>query len=357
MGEDPQPGIAQTVLGQVSTVNLGVTLPHEHLLIDELIAKLSPEFSPQVSAWRRAQWHAPLTLANHYENRREGTLYRDNVSLASLEEAVTECAEFRSHGGSTIVDLTSVGLGRDALALRRISQASGVHVIMGAGYYVADYHRPGLADMEVAAIKDEIVTEATFGVGDLGIRPGIIGEVGLSWPVHSHEDKVLEACVRASAETGLPLSIHPGRNIESPFDACRRIEKYGGNLARTVIGHVDRTLFEIEDMERLARTGCYVEFDLFGQEEAYSPWSPGVAMPNDGGRIKAVVGLADRGFADQLLISQDIGSKSRTQAYGGEGRSHIVKRVVPFMRALGVSQDLLDKLLIANPARMLTIGG
>lgn len=351
-----EPGTVQTVLGPIGTDDLGVTLPHEHLLLDEMLPKFAPEFSPHASAWTRAQWTAPLTLANRYENQRQGTLYRDNLSLGSIEEAIAECEDFRLHGGSTIVDLTSVGLGRDPLSLRRISQASGVHVVMGAGHYVAEYHRSDIADLDVSAISDEIVAEAQSGIGELKIRPGIIGEVGLTWPVHPEEDKVLRACVRASLESELPLSIHPGRSVEAPLDACARIDKCGGDLSRTVIGHIDRTLFDIEDMDRLARTGCYVEFDLFGQEEAYSRWTP-AAMPNDGGRIRSIMELGERGYSDQLLISQDIGSKSRTQVYGGEGRSHIVKRVVPFMRMLGAGDDLLNKLLIANPARMLRLGG
>lgn len=346
----------QTVLGPVRSADLGVTLPHEHLLIDEILPKFAPEFSPTASAWARAQWAEPLTLANHYENRRQGTLYRDNMSLGSVDEAIAECEEFRLYGGRTIVDQTSVGLGRDPLALRRISQAAGVHVIMGAGHYVADYHRPDLADLDVSAICDEIVSEAQEGIGDLRIRPGIIGEVGLSWPVHPREDKVLRACAQASVSSGLALSVHPGRSVESPLDACARTEGAGGDLGRTVIDHIDRTLFDVEDMVKLARTGCYLEFDLFGQEEAYSAWTP-KAMPNDGGRIRAIMALADRGFADQLLISQDIGSKARTQLYGGEGRSHIVKHVVPLMRMMGAASELVDKLLVANPARMLRLGG
>lgn len=352
-----EPGIVQTVLGPVATGELGVTMPHEHLLLDEILPKFAPEFSSHVSAWRRAQWTEPLTLANHYENRREGILYRDNMALDSIAEAIAECADFRLHGGSAIVDLTSIGLGRDPVALRQISLASGVHVVMGSGHYVFDYHRPDLAGLGADAIRDEIVAEARSGITELGIRPGIIGEVGLSWPVHPQEDKVARACAQASAESGLALSIHPGRSAEAPLDACGRIDRYGGDLSRTVIGHIDRTLFDIEDMDRLARTGCYLEFDLFGQEEAYSPWNPGLAMPNDGMRIHAIMELAGRGFGDQLLISQDIGSKARTQAYGGEGRSHIVKRVVPFMRMLGAGDDLISQLLIANPARMLRLAG
>ena len=260
-----EPGTIQTVLGPIAADDLGVTLPHEHLLIDEMLPEFAPESAPHVSAWRRAQWTAPLTLATHYENRREGTLYRDNLSLSSVEEAIAECQDFRVHGGSTIVDLTSVGLGRDPLALRQISQASGVRVVMGAGHYVAAYHRSELAGLDFSAISDEIVAEEKSGIGELRIRPGIIGEVGLSWPVHPEEDKVLRACVQASLESGLPISIHPGRNVEAPFDACARISRYGGDLSRTVIGHIDRTLFDVADMDRLARTGCYLEFDLFGQ--------------------------------------------------------------------------------------------
>ena len=163
---------------------------------------------------------------------------------------------------------------------------------------------------------------------------------------------MLRAAARAQAATGAALLIHPGRDPAAPLDAVRRAREAGGDSRRTIMSHVDRTLFSLDAMRALAAEGCYVELDLFGQESSYYPLAP-IDMPNDATRVDYLRGLIEAGYRDQLVIAQDICNKAHTTGYGGEGYTHILENVVPLMRRKGLGQDDLAAILVRNPARVL----
>ncbi|MGE0149996.1 MAG: hypothetical protein AB7R87_21770, partial [Parvibaculaceae bacterium] len=227
-------------------------------------------------------------------------------------------------------------------------------IVMGTGFYVAEYHPADLADASEEALGDRMLSEICQGTDAPDLRPGIIGEIGLSWPVREPERKVLRAAARVQRRTGYCLTIHPGRDPRAPMDAIRTIESAGGDPTRTIVDHLDRTLFDIADFVELARTGCYLEQDLFGWETAYYPLA-GIAMPNDAIRLAAVMALIDKGFGAQLLVSMDVDTKTRLSQYGGEGYHHIIANVVPMMRAGGLDQAEIDRLIRSNPQRALAI--
>jgi phosphotriesterase-related protein len=343
-------GQVQTVLGPVAPGTLGPALPHEHLLIDAV-----GDRGPFVEeAGDRGRWLEPISLQNVYEARRNWVHFRDNIQLLSVDDAIEAAEAYRRAGGGTIVDVTPRGLGRDPRGLARIARASGVHVVMGCGYYVADYHPPALAEMSEQAIEEELLHEIEHGVGDTGLKPGIIGEIGLSWPVHPVEERVLRAAARASVRSGLALTIHPGRHPDAPLDAIRIVSEAGGDPERTIVDHLDRTITGVPAFSALARTGCYLELDLFGLESSYYPWSD-IDLPNDGTRVDYLVALAREGYAGRLLASHDVDMKVRLGRYGGEGYEHVLEHVVPIMRAKGLSEEEVRLITCENPARILTV--
>src|SRR5689334_10659548 len=124
-------GRVQTVRGLIDPAELGITLLHEHLLLDHRFRHVPPE---EVSRGVFAQ--APLTPRIRADVSIDSFGNLDNLTLLDERVAVEEAMEFRLAGGGTIADCTTLGLGRDPLALRRISLATGLHVSMGAGYYV-----------------------------------------------------------------------------------------------------------------------------------------------------------------------------------------------------------------------------
>jgi phosphotriesterase-related protein len=163
----------------------------------------------------------------------------------------------------------------------------------------------------------------------------------------------MRGAVVAQAETGAALNVHPGRNPDQPQEVMDLIRAERGDPSRTVISHLDRTIFDDDRMFRLADTGCVMEFDLFGQETTYYWRNPEVHMPNDGMRLQALRKLADRGFLDRILISHDICYKTRLVEYGGHGYGHIFENVVPLMRR-DFTEEEINTILVDNPRRLLT---
>ena len=243
-------------------------------------------------------------------------------------------------------------MARDPLALARVSRATGLNVIMGSGYYVPRSYPADMDSKTEEDIYQEIVREVTVGVGDTGIRSGIIGEIGCEWPLSDNERKVLSAAARAQQYTGAPLNIHPGRNPSSPLEIIEVLIKAGADISRTVISHIDRTVREPEGRRKLAETGCYLEYDLFGEEGYY--FVPTIDLPSDHQRINEIIQLIDQGYLKQILISQDICWKNRLRRYGGHGYDHILRNAVPIMRIKGVSEEQIHTLLVENPGRLLT---
>lgn len=346
-------GQVRTVLGDVEPATLGVTLTHEHLLIhfsrwaDEAgIAAGTPSDDPRASQ--------TLTLGNVGWARRNWHLSRDNRGLDEEDVATDELRLFKAAGGGAIVDATNPDLGRDPAALVRIARASGVQIVMGAGHYIGEMHPLDMEARSEEEIVAAIIADVTTGCDGTAIRAGIIGEIGCSEPMLPNERKALRAAARAMRATGAPLLVHPGRGTSAPLAAMRVVEEAGGDPRRTIMSHIDRTLFDPADMLTLARTGCYLEFDLFGQESSYYPLSP-IDMPNDATRVDHLIRLIAAGFGEKLLVAQDICRKTALVAYGGEGYAHILDNVVPLMHRKGMAEAAIDAILVHNPAQVLAL--
>ena len=339
-------GQVQTVLGAISSEAMGITLPHEHLLIDFKVMFVEPApASDKGRAWE------PVSLANLGWVRQHFNANLDNLRLTDEEVAIDEIRLFQQAGGATVVDPTPRTLARDPLALARIARATGLHVVMGSGYYVAASHPP---DMDARTIDDlarEMIADVTAGPGDTGVRAGLLGEIGTTYPWTENERKVLRAAIAAQRETGAPLMIHPGRHPGMPMELAEFVRKEGGDLARTIMCHIDRTIADVRAVIDLAQTGMWLEYDLFGMENSYYPYNPSFDMPNDGGRMAHVLALIEAGHGDRVLLSHDIAYKTSLVKYGGYGYHHLLVNVVPRLRMKGVDEPGLRRLLVDNPRR------
>jgi phosphotriesterase-related protein len=254
-----------------------------------------------------------------------------------------------------VVDVTSIGIGRDPRALAQVSRATGVNVVMGASWYVEANWPPEarIPERSEEDIRDEIVRDLTEGVGDTGIRAGIIGEVGCSWPMTAGERKVLRASAAAQWLTGSALSVHPGRACNAPMEIVEVLRDAGADLSRTILCHIDRTIADRARLKALAETGCVLEYDLFGMENSYYAWDLPVDMPNDAGRIGRIMWLIAEGHLDQITISHDTCFRHLLVRYGGAGYGHIPANVMPLMRRKGMTPRQIARILVETPARLL----
>ena len=343
-------GKVQTVLGPIKPESLGITLAHEHLLVD-----LAGYFRLPDEASERAWVDAPITM-----DRLGGIGVRwqnnlDNLKLLDIDVAIQEVAKYRYAGGDSLVDTTSIGVGRDPLALARISRATGLNIVMGSSYYVPLFHPPDMDQRSEDSIADQIVRDVTDGVGDTGVRSGVIGEVGNFWPMGDNERKVLRASARAQQRTGASILIHPGTDPQSPLEIMEVLTEAGADPRRVILGHLDY-FHDQGSLKSLAETGCYLEYDCFAQEDTSvgSVGTQGLIMPSDSQRMDTLSFLIDEGYGDRLLIAQDVCRKPHYTRYGGKGYAHVLENIVFRMRRRGFGQDRIDAMLVENPRRALT---
>ena len=338
----------QTVLGPIEADALGITLPHEHLL-----TSLAPRFIEPPDAAGQRLAREPVSLANLSWVRRNYLSSHDNMALGPESLAIEEVARFKAAGGSTIVDASSIGLRGDLAAIARIATATGVNVVVATGFYTYDFHAPSIAAATPEQLAEVIVRELTDGIDATSVRAGIIGEVGCNWPLHPDERKSVVAAGIAQAATGAPVSIHPGRSPQSPFEVLEILADAGADIGRVVMGHIERTELSRDDLLALARTGCYLEYDWFGETLSMHPMGP-VNVPSDTERIDQIQLLMASGHGPQVLASHDVCLKTRLAAYGGMGYAHLPTSVAAWMRAKGMTDAEVSAVLIDNPRRMLS---
>ena len=336
----------RTVRGDISPEDLGITLSHEHLLFD------LKAWAPQVSeASQIALSESPVHIEILGALHRNPEINIDNLRQLDVKLAIEEASYFKWAGGSSIVDCTTVGLSRDVRGLRTISEATGLNVIAGTGFYLAQSHPKYVHEKTAEELAALMVDEIHRGVSDTGIRCGIIGEIGTSWPIDPEEEKVLRAAAYAQQKTGAALSVHPypwGKFAHKILDI---LQEEGTDLTRTVMEHIDSCGFDAEYPASLAKRGCYVEFDTFGAE--YYHDSYGTFEPTDRERVADVMELMKQGYVSQILLSHDLSFKTMLKKYGGYGYDHLPTHILPSFRRAGVTESDISAMISENPRKML----
>lgn len=342
---DRDPVQVNTVRGPVSVGELGMTLTHEHLICDWSRPLSEPEGGAE-----RALYARRVDASLHWLLTENPACCLDNARLEDSSVVVEELQPFIDAGGRTVVDCTNGDIGRAPLALREISEATGLNVVMGSGWYVHAYHDDATVSATAEELCARLLAEFAGGVGDTGIKPGIIGEIGVS-PQFTEAEKVrLRAAARAQRELGVPLLIHlPGwqRRAFEVLDIVLRDE--GVVPEAVVLCHMDPSGEDADYQREVAESGVWLEFDMIGMPNYY----PGEGQsPAPDQTAAAIARLVDAGHVDRLLLSHDMAVKSMWTRNGGNGMGYVPRLFLPRLERHGVPPAVVADLMTVNPRRM-----
>ncbi len=296
-----------TVTGPVGRDELGFVLPHEHVFID---------------------------LVREY--RGSGLLNDEHL-------ACQELGALKAAGGGTLVDLTPDEIGRDPAALRRVSEATGISIVMGCGHYRDPYLDRGWFDRTpVDAIADEIVRDITEGVRGTGVRAGIIGEIGADRRyISAAEERSFRAAARAHLKTGLTISTHAAR-WPVGLAQLKLLAEEGVDPGRVIVGHTDSVPIPGYHLA-LVEQGCYISFDSIGTGSSYDTHRA----------VDYVLDLVRAGFGSQILLSHDVCLRDHLRATGGCGYAYLLTEFLPLLTAAGLDQEQVRAFVTDNPVAAL----
>ena len=184
-----------TVNGKISPDNLGVTLPHEHLVVggNNTAQLYRKRYPPPTDPKIRSMLDEPVKLENLWLIRKEGFTYIDNLIIEDVDMISNDLLDYKKYGGTSVVDITPPSLGSDPTKVKQISDKTGLNIIYGLGFYIEAFHPEYVSRKTVKELTQEFLDIIENGYNNTNIRPGIIGEIGTSSPKTTpQEEKVLE---------------------------------------------------------------------------------------------------------------------------------------------------------------------
>lgn len=312
----------RTVLGLVDPEDVGVCLPHEHLLIDygELLG--SPKRVPET--------------ASPVEER-----VLDNVR------------SYASTGGTLMVDCTPPGYGRYPDFMAEVSAQTGVHLVACTGGFTEQFAplHPVTRALDTDALTDVFVRELTEGMGGTRYRAGAIKVATGEGRMTEGEARIFRAAARAHRRTGAPIITHTTNGLGP--EQVEFLLREGVDPAKVVIGHLGFEPDPRTDVDTILGHGAYVAFDRIGHHHFFpdSHW------------IDLILFVLDQGYQDRVLLSHDAVTEfvgpEEIAAHTFSDYTYILRHFLPALRDAGVDEDALKLLVQENPRRFLayTTGG
>ncbi|WDI36628.1 phosphotriesterase family protein [Entomospira culicis] len=279
--------------------------------------------------------HEHTTIDLSYVKGNSDTLLRH------FEATVAEYRALYTKGVRNIVDVTTLGMHRDAQYVAEVARASGMNILQATGFYTQKFYapfEPWFSQCEAKEIAEVMHKEIAEGLDGTTIKPQIIGEIGTSkdgWtPL---EQKLFEAAVMVHRESCLPIATHCTLGTFAQ-EQMAFFQERGVELTRVMLGHIDLK-GDLDYTLRLLEQGVYIGFDTIGKEN-YLPDSQRIAM------LKAIEA---RGYIGQVMLSMDITRQSHLKVFGGIGYSYLLDTFVPKALEAGLSQRAITQMLRDNP--------
>ena len=307
-----QKGMIQTVNGLIEPSAMGFTHSHEHVLWDY------------------------FKMIKSYD-----------VIFEDEQIAQYEVQLFKDAGGGSLVDASSGGIGTKPDSLRRISDKTGVNIVLGCGWYRESVYEDAVFRQTSNQLAQRMVKEIREGFAGTDIKAGFIGEIGTERGfITAAEERVFHAAAKASLETGVAILTHTTHFGELALEQIDLLESAGVSPDRIIISHLgDRE--DTSSLLKIAARGVYCSIDNIGYE--------GEGYPLDAVRLNSARTLIDHGHLDRVVLGTDIGTRSALRSYGGRGFPWLLESFVPAMKKAEFTPQEIEALTVTNIARAITI--
>jgi phosphotriesterase-related protein len=301
----------ETARGPVDTAQLGPTLMHEHVVTR----------SPGV----QENWP-------HLWDRN-----------AILDIAERKLADLHRRGIRSLVDLTTVDLGRDIDLIAAVARRSQVHIVVATGVWWMPQRY--FSAHGVDAVAELFIRDITQGIGASGVKAAIIKCATDTAGVTPVIDNILRASARAQKATGVPISTHTWAAGRTGEMQQAIFAQEGVDLSRVIIGHSGDSE-DLDYLRGLMARGSTIGMDRFGLENFLSTSK----------RVEVLAKLCAEGYAGKMVLSHDANCWTDMLSEGAKRRTrplwhynHISDDILPALRKAGVTEDQLDQMLVRNP--------
>lgn len=317
-----------TFTGQVGGDGLGVTLIHEHIFVTD------PELDVNMP---HPEW--------------------DEQTM--IERAVTALTELHARGVRTVVDLTVIGLGRDVRRVAQVAARVPVQIVAATGCYASSVlppffrlNGPGLVVDGPEQLEELFIGDIEHGIAGTHVRAGMIKIASEGAGLTPDVERVFAAAAAAHLRTGVPITTHSDAAARGGIQQQDALARLGVPLDRVVIGHSGDSL-DLDYLRGIADRGSYLGFDRFGMEH----------VGRDEDRMRMLRTLLDDGYVDHIVLSHDAAVFSRVTPPSWRAArvpnwhmTHLFDSVLPRLRADGVDEATLHRLMVVNPRRVLAGG-
>lgn len=302
----------------MDTADLGFTLSHEHVIVTSAgIQYVYPEFIDRAG---------------------------------SIKRGIADLSTAHSEGLRTIIDVSTIDLGRDIRLLEQVSRESGVNIICATGTWrdIPRVFWTSTPDM----IAPLYIREIEVGIENTGIKAGIIKVANDMGGVTEEGEIILRAAARAQKATDVPISTHTWAPERVGEQQVAIFEDEGVDLNRVYVGHSNDTT-DTEYLIRLLEKGVWIGLDRYpGRKTELTPdWE---------GRTETAWKLIQAGWSRRIMLGHDwsvtlgIASQEMQEQrhqHNPDGYLFITRRVIPRLKELGATDEDINNIFVDNPRR------
>ena len=302
--------LVQTVTGTISPDAMGLILPHEHIMCDFVGAD-------QVSKERYDPDEIIKTMLPYLQ-------------------------EIKRLGVQTFVDCTPAYIGRDPEILARLSRTAGIYILTNTGFYKEPYLPKYTWKVSAERLAEMWAAEILEGINETGIKAGFIKIAVNPGPLIPIQKKIVTAASRTHKMTGAAIASHTVKGVAA-IEQLDILEHEKVDPASFIYVHASGEPEQKYHFE-VAQRGAWVEYDTIRKETSEK-------------HIELIFTMLDKGFEDNLLLSQDSGWYRVGEPHGGKinGYSYLLREFLPILEAKGVGKELIHKLTVLNPSRAFTM--